>query len=392
VTRAFRIVTGAGLALSLVLAGIALRAFVLQGSSPARPAPQAEAKRTNERAPVVSRRAQPLSVPSLPKAIPADAVPEFWGPASIVETLETSRDPRAIQAALRAVLSTYSSRSTRKPMPGPELEQALARHVRSDTGAIARAALAAARVPLMSEAPATELVTAIAGAAAPEVAPARRTLALRALDLIRPDRRTAPVLAALEQALSASQPEVVSQALFALANSGPSLSPEHRVRLGERVLELAGHPNPGVRGRALFVLAEIADLVTPEPRLAAALRSLGDREPYVRAEAAALAGRCGAPQAIHALMPHIADLAAANYDLAFTDIEGRSSIAEHRVPGRPSVAEAALFSILALSRAVPVARQLALTLGGGVQPQARVLENVANVRRWYGEVAAQIPR
>jgi hypothetical protein len=188
---------------------------------------------------------------------------------------------------------------------------------------------------------------------------------------------------------------VVSQALFALANSGPSLATlaqARRAQVAQRVVDLASHPNAGVRGRALFVLAEVAELVAAEARLAVALRQLRDGDPYVRAEAANLAGRCRAPRAIHALMAHIADLAAARYDLSFVDIEGRPSVAEHRVPGRPRVAEAALFAILALSREVQVAKPVELTLGGGIQPQARVLENVASVRRWYGEVVAQIPQ
>jgi hypothetical protein len=369
--------------------------FGLRGATSQEPASGVTAKPVPDRALAAAPSVQPPSTPSVQQDATSTIDSEPASPASIVETLETSRDARAIQAALSAVLTTYSSRSTRKPAPGAELEHALSRHVRSDAGPIARAALAAARVPLMTEAPGAELVNAIVDAAAPTEAPARRTLALEALNLIRPDRRGAVVLNAIEQALSASQPEVVSQALFGLANSGPALaalSETHRDELARRVSELASHPNPGVRGRALFVFAEIGDLTAADARLAMALQALHDREPYVRAEAANLAGRCKVPRAIHALMAHVGDLAAARYDLTFLDIEGRSSTAEHRVPGRPRVAEAALFSILALSRELPVSRQLDLPLGGGVQPEARVLENAAVVRRWYGEVVAQIPR
>jgi hypothetical protein len=378
----------------LVLATIATLMFVLRGAA-REPARQPRAEQALKRAPRRVSSVRPPSAASVTQALVRAPPAAPVRPESIVETLETSHDPQAIQAALSAVLTTYASRSTRKPVPGAELERALVRHVRSGSGGIARAAFAAARVPLMTDAPGAELVDAIVGAAAAGQAPARRTLALEALNLMRPNRRGAPVLAAMEQALSAAEPEVVSQALFALANSGRSLatlSQATRLQLAQRVLELGGHPNPGVRGRALFVLAEVGDLVAGEARLAMALRQLRDAEPYVRAEAANLAGRCRAPRAIHALMAHIADLAAARYDLSFVDIEGRASVAEHRVPGRPRVAESALFAILALSRELEVGKALELPLGGGVQPEARVLENVASVRRWYAEQVAQIPQ
>jgi hypothetical protein len=391
VTRTFGVVAGA----TLVAAAIATLIFGLRDATSQLPARGDQA----QPAPAPEPRTASSVRLSSSAAVQRDATPsvnlESVTPAGIVETLETSRDTRAIQAALSAVLTTYSSRSTRKPLPGAELEHALLRHVRSDSGVITRAALAAARVPLMTEAPGAELVSAIAEAAGPTQAPARRTLALETLNLIRPDRRGAEVLSVMEQALSAPQPEVVSQALFGLASSGPSLvtlSQANRAELAKRVSELVGHANPGIRGRALFVLAQIGDLVAADVRLATALQTLHDREPYVRAEAANLAGRCRAPRAIHALMAHVGDLAAARYDLRFLDIEGRSSTAEHHLPGRPRVAEAALFSILALSRELPVPRQLELTLGGGVQAEARVLENAAGVRSWYAEVGARIPR
>ena len=335
------------------------------------------------------------SVSPVGSAVVPEAHVAGSGPAGIVDTLETSRDPRAVEAALRAVLTTYSSRSTRKPAPDAALEHALARHFRSEDGAVTRAALAAARIPLMAEAASPELASAIASTIVPEADPARRMLALEALDLIRPDRRGAAVLAAIEQALAAPEPEVVSTALFALAHSGPSLatlSDVNRSELAERVRALLLHPNPGVRGRALSVLAEIADFVPPDVRLAATLRHLPDPHPYVRAEAANLAAQCRNASAIHALMHYVGDLAPASYDLSFVDIEGRPGVAEHRVPGRKRVADAALFTILALSRMQLLSTRLELTLAGSSEPDARVLENTAIARAWYREVAAEIPR
>ncbi len=377
----------------LALAAVAIVVLATRGTQPEEPARREERTRATERAPRSVVHVLP-AVPRLSASVVPNDEEKSAAPAGIVETLETSGDPRAIEVALRAVLSTYSSRSTRKAAPDAALERALVRHVRSDDGAVVRAALAAARVPLMTEAPSPELASAIASTIVPEQAPARRTLALEALNLIRPDRRGPPVLAAIQRSLSASEPEVVSQALFALAHSGPSfavLSEASRAELAERVLTLGRHPNPAVRGRALFALAELALLVAAHARLEAALSHLGDPEPYVRAEAANLAGKVLEPRAIHALMAHVGDLAMARFDLAFIDVEGARSVAEHRVPGRERVAEAALFSILALSRRLPGATGLELTLGGTAEREAGVRENAAIVRAWYRQLAAQIP-
>lgn len=331
---------------------------------------------------------------ALPYAAPeAEGVRE--GPAGIVQTLEESDDPRALEAALRSVLTTYASRSTRKPVPDAALEHAIARQLTAEDGAVARSAFAAARVPLMTEAASPALASAIASTVTPERTPARRTLALEALNLIRPDRRGAPVLAAIKQSLAAPEPEVVSQALFALAQSGPSLaalSDADRAELAERVQQLTLHHNPAVRGRALFALAEVAELGTPQVRLDSAVRHLGDPLPYVRAEAANLAARSRDARAVHALLSYVGDLALARYELAFIDIEGRPAVAEHAVPGRKRVAEAALFAILALSREATVSKHFELTLRGSAESDARVLENAAIVRAWYGDVAAQLPR
>lgn len=383
---------GIALVVALALAVTAVIAFMfprVPKVAPTRQVPPVDSARSTQ----LSGLNAPLP-PALPNAAPEpDGVAD--GPAGIVETLENSADPRAIEAALRSVLTTYASRSTRKPLPDAALERAIQRHLTAEDGAVVRAALAATRVPLMTEGASPELASAIASTVTPEQTPARRTLALEALNLLRPDRRGAPVLAAIRQSLAAPEPEVVSQALFALSQSGPSLaalSEAERAELAQRVQQLTLHHNPAVRGRALFALSELPDLVTPALRLEAAVKHLGDPLPYVRAEAANLAGRCRDPRAIHALVTHVSDLALARYELAFVDIDGRPVVAEHAVPGRKRVAEAALFAILGLSREAPVSKSLELTLRGSAETDARVLEDAALVRAWYRDVAAQLPR
>jgi hypothetical protein len=315
---------------------------------------------------------------------------------TIVYLAETSDDPHVISAALREVLTTYSSRSKLKPAPDAALERVLLKHVRSGDPTVAAAALVAARVPLMTERPSEALVNAIVESTTPDSGSSRRYAAFEALDLLRPDRRTPAVLDAFEQALSSPEPYLVSRALLAFSQSGPALLllPEaDRARLGTRVLALGTHPDPGVRGRALAVLSELDWLVPARVRLATALERLGDAHPYVRAEAAELARRCREPLSIHALIQLVSDLAPARYELAgFSLLDGGAGSSVHLLPGRPTVAEAALLAVLSLSQEAPGVTPLTLTLSGRQAPTSLVLQNAELARAWYQNEASRLPR
>jgi hypothetical protein len=315
---------------------------------------------------------------------------------SIVHLADTSGDPRVIEAALREVLSTYSSRSSQKRAPDAELDRVLIRHVHASQPSVAAAALEAARLPLMTEQPSEALTSSIVELAKPERDPARRQAALVALNLIRPDRRAPHVLASFEQALAAREPQIVSAGLLALSQSGSSLlvMPEPtRARVAARVLELAAALDPGVRGRSLAVFAELDWLASLAARYELGARRLRDAHPYVRAQAADLLLRCREPAAIHALIALVGDLAEARYELTgFAELDGSPGTLVHVVPGRRRVAEAALLSIVPLSQSVPRLTPLFLTLGGRVRDEASVLQNAEVARSWYRAEAARIPR
>jgi hypothetical protein len=303
---------------------------------------------------------------------------------------ETSDDPPAIVATLEALGSTYAARSTRKPAPDAELERVLVKHLASKHDAVVRAALTTARVSLMTEPPQAGVVSAIVELTGKDEATSRRAAGLEALHFLRPDRRSGDVLSAFQTALDAEEPELVSLGLLALSQSGPSLAgaPEvTRTALGERVVALLGHGNPGVRGRALLVLAELPELVTEEKRFAAGKLALLDREPYVCAQAADLLARTRKAAAIHGLIELVRDLRAARYEL-----RGSAGVLLHEVPGRRRVAEAALFAIQSLGETVSGAERLTLTLRDRYTDDPLVLENAEAARAWYRSLAGRIPR
>lgn len=65
----------------------------------------------------------------------------------------TSDNPLVVHAALAAIGSAYSSRSETKAAPDDDLQRVLVRHMSSPDPKSAELAFAAARIPLMTEAP-----------------------------------------------------------------------------------------------------------------------------------------------------------------------------------------------------------------------------------------------
>ena len=390
---------GQFLAAFALLLLLATSGFLLRRSQPQRAvesdsqAPSPASSGAGQRREPAELRAQLLR--SAPVAASA-ARPGAARSEALAYLIETSDDPRVVIAALRDVPSTYAARSTRKPSPGPELQRAIAKHVRSPNPSVLAAALDAARVALLSKEPADELTLAIAEQTRAERDPARRAASLAALDLLRPDRRAPHVLTALEQALAAREPYLVSLALLALSDSGPSLealSDAERARIAEQALAHGADADPGVRGRVLALLAEVPAFARLELRVAAGQQRLADAHHYVSAQAADLLQRCRQPAAIHRLIELGGDLALARYELAgWRQLDGSAGTLLHVVPGRPTVAEAALQAIRSLSELVPGVSVLSLTLAAPPQPQDAILRNVQLAKSWYRAQAARIPQ
>jgi hypothetical protein len=331
-----------------------------------------------------------------PPRLASELVPGRSNAEVFTYIADTSDDPPVIAAALRETLNVYSSRSSQKRAPDAELERVLLKHLRSSEPTVLTAALSAARIPLMMAAPSEAIATAVSESAKPERAASLRAAALETLGLLRPDRRGAQVLAVFEQALGAAEPHLISLALLALSQSGPSLLglvEGERTRLAARVFELRRHPDPGVRGRSLAVLADVEGLVAADLRFAAGREHLADPHGYVRAQAADLLLRCREPMAIHALIELAGDLAEARYELrGFTTLDGNAGTLLHVVPGRPRVADAALLALLTLSQQLPGVSALVLSLGGRASPEALLVQNGEAARLWYRSEAPRIPR
>src|SRR5690606_5028413 len=126
--------------------------------------------------------------------------------------------------------------------------------------------------------------------------------------------------------------------------SEPSLlSSAARQRIGARIADLTNHSDPGVRGRALGLLAKFDGLVAPAERVELLRAALEAEEPYVRAAAADTAGRIGATEVIPRLLAPTEDLPAARYDhTGWPNLGGEPGRPLPAAPRRQPVAQAGL--------------------------------------------------
>jgi hypothetical protein len=216
----------------------------------------------------------------------------------------------------------------------------------------------------------------------------------------------------LIQRLDSQQPQLISAALAGLLRSA---EPEQNAELRRRALELTAHGDPGVRGRALRLLASLARRSVPawpargtgwgprhgvavrtslhqpayvpvslwEATLARAWAARIDPHPYVRAEACEALARLGYIQAIHGLVRLVDDQQPSRYELeGFALEDGRPGKLRHEIPDRSLVADSALHAIETLS-----AGQLRLEPIDPRQPAASASGNAQRVRTWYTQHA-----
>jgi hypothetical protein len=302
----------------------------------------------------------------------------------------TSEESHVIEAALEAIELAYSPRSPRKEAPDADLDRVLLKHLHSDNPSIAVRALSAARLPLMMDRPSHDVTRALVEMAQAGNAPARRHAALEVLSSIRPHRRGSVVLEAFQEVLAAPEPHLVSLALFALEHSRRSFDADETLRsptLGAHALELTGHADPGVRGRALSLLTELEWTLEPPAKFERALALLDDEHPYVRGVAADVLGRMGHAAALHHLVRCTDDLLPARYNLeGWTELGGKPGRLAHGLPGRVCVAEVVHDAMLSLGEG-----KLELALGPR-QTEESVKENARLARAWYELAKGEIPR
>lgn len=300
---------------------------------------------------------------------------------------DASDDPAATLAALAAIEAAYVARAPGDDPFPPELDREVLRQLGAEHPAVVAKALVAARVPMLAGRPSEELVAIVSGLATAAQPPERRQAALEALSSLRPSQRTPAWLELFEATLRAPEPQLVATALESLLGS-PRVwqdRAELRARWSPILTALAGHSDPGIRGRALAVLALLdGGAASTRARARAALR---DPHPYVRAVGCDVLGQTDEAAYVHDLIPLVGDLAEARYDLGgWTRLDGQPGSLPHAVPGRPHVAEAALYAVETLADGA-----IRLPFGGREGAAERLQLSIRSAQQWYGQERSRLP-
>lgn len=308
--------------------------------------------------------------------------------AGQVATAVTSGDGSpGNELELALIEADYVERLARGEGADPGLDQALTRGLQDEDPVVVARALAVASLPFVAGVADPSLVTAIAELAVPTQPVARRQAALVALSSLRPSQRSREVLERFGGALQAPEPPVITTALRALLDSPRAWERERDLRASWApiVIELTEHPDPGVRGRAL-ALSSLLD-ETGEQSQARARRALRDAHPYVRAVGCDILGRRGQQAHVHDLIPLVADLAEARYELTgWRGLDGEPAALSHTLPGRDLVADAALHAVATLA-----AGDLELSLGGRGSTAVSLQSSIARAQAWYAVARPRLP-
>ncbi len=301
----------------------------------------------------------------------------------------TSDEPRVVEAALEAISSAYSPRSTQKEAPDADLDRVLLEYLPSSQPKILAAALSAARIPLMGK-PSDRLLAAVAARGSEREDVVVRYSVVDVLNLVAPARRNDDVLRVFEAALAAREAHLVASGLEALTMSLPALSaaPARAKLLAPRVLTLTQHGDPGVRGRALELLVGLEGTSEHAETFSRARAALGDSHPFVRAAGASVLARLGQRSAVHELAKLVDDKAPSQYETeAQSLLEEKPMRLVYGVPGRRHVSENALYALSVLSQG-----ELAYSRGGPNDTPERWDETIVAAKAWYERVRASIPR
>lgn len=156
-------------------------------------------------------------------------------------------------------------------------------------------------------------------------------------------------------AVDAPEPWLVSMALWRLESLVPREA-SFGAAVRATALERTRHADPGVRGRAMGLLATLTRRMNEgEPeRVAATARAIelmADENPYVKAEGMSASSDLQNVAAIHTMIPLLADATPNTYNISgWTTLAGTSGRVHHDGSAWSQVRDSALYAIKNLSR------------------------------------------
>ncbi|MCB9661492.1 MAG: HEAT repeat domain-containing protein [Sandaracinaceae bacterium] len=269
---------------------------------------------------------------------------------------ETASDDEVVAGSLRALRSTWthSPRYERQmALLTPEYGAVVRLRLHDERPVVQAAAIEAAEKTLLTDPPDERVAEELAALALAHPDPAGRLAALEVLWNVTTLRTHPESMRPYVDALSAQQPWLVSASLFRLSGFGAAYPDAANLRA--RLIELLGHDDPGVRGRAATTLSSVVGVADPARDAAgrAIEPLLRDEHPFVRSAAATALAWLDQRTAVPAIVALLDDSARDTYDLrGFTRLDGTPGFLHHDGSPWSRVDDAALRALQAFSARV----------------------------------------
>lgn len=239
----------------------------------------------------------------------------------------SSEDPKAIVASLKAVIQTYTNRpdAKKRNFAGEDYKKMIAKHLASSDPAVKHWAIQASPSAL-GENPDPEVLAQLVKFMTDGEVEGQRHDAIDVLNGMKDYTKNEAVAEALFKALGDAHPAVVSESLFRLGGRSYGLADQAKFR--DRAIELVEHKDPGVRGRALRLVATLGRgkeaTITP-----LFVKALKDPHPYVRSEAVSALARIKSLDSIPEMMAMLDDSEKNTYDISFNNLLGKTDRVHH---------------------------------------------------------------
>ena len=302
----------------------------------------------------------------------------------------TPAEDELLVAALQAMLDTHSAAAaSNRRAVDEDFVRVSIHHSRCDHGAVAQIAIRTLATAISGSEPDPAALARAVEIANDHPSPAGRSAGIDALGRMRSLDGLPEAAAAFLKAMDADEAYVVSNALFRVnlrANSAPN-----RDALRSRAIELIAHDDPGVRGRAVQVLATLSSRDAEMTQEAAALimPRLKDDHPFVQSCACAALAFMDYQPGIHAMVEMVDDMTRNTYDITgWQRLDGSPGRLHHDGSAWSRTSDAAITAIRGMSRRIGEPFEVKIIPR---EAEASLVEAAAVAKAWYESNKDKIP-
>ncbi len=303
----------------------------------------------------------------------------------------TPAEDEILIAALHAMLDTYSADGTgTRRAVDEDFVRVSIHHSRCDHGAVAQIAIRTLATAISGSEPDQAALARAVEIANDHPSPAGRSAGIDALGRMRSFDGLPEAAAAFLKAMDADEAYLVSNALFRVnlrANSAPN-----RDALRSRAIERIAHDDPGVRGRAVQLLATLSSRDPEMTQEAAALivPRLKDDHPFVQSCACTALAYMDYQPGMHAMVEMVDDMTRNTYDITgWQQLDGSPGRLHHDGSAWSRTADAAISAMRGMSRRIGEPFEVTIRPR---EAEASLVEAAAVAKAWYESNKDKIPK